>query len=157
MLRNSFAAVLICVLLSSCLKAPKCEYDACAYVAPSAEVQALQNYITTNSIVATQHCSGVFYSIVTQGSGKAPEACSNILVRYKGMLTNGTVFDQSSTGVYFSLGNLIPAWRNVLPYLKTGGKMMIYVPPYLGYGNQQNGTIPPNSILVFEIDLDAVQ
>lgn len=158
MLKNSCAALLICFLLSSCLKAPKCDYDECAYSAPTAEVQALQNYITSNSITAIQHCSGVFYTIVNPGTGKSPNACSNILARYKGtLLSNGSVFDESTSGAYFSLGGLIPAWRNVIPLLKEGGKIIMYVPPYLAYGDQTVGTIPGGSYLAFEVDLDAVQ
>lgn len=102
------------------------------------------------------HCSGVFYSIQAEGTAANPTACSNISVTYKGMLTNGSVFDQTATPVGFNLGMLVPAWRNVLPLIKGGGRIIMYVPPTLGYGSQANGPIPANSILIFEVDLVTV-
>lgn len=142
--------------LTSCLKEQKCNYNPCDLIAPQSEIQAIQTYLTNNSITATQHCSGVFYNIIDPGTGKTPEACGTISVSYIGSLTNGSVFDQS-TGATFSLGGLITGWKNGIPLLKSGGRIHLYIPPSLAYGNQQVGTIPPNSILVFDITLIAVQ
>lgn len=143
-------------LLSCNKKNDSCNYDSCAIKAPDSEIAALQNYLTGNSITATMHCSGVFYSVQSEGTGQNPTACSNISVKYKGMLTNGSVFDQTATPVGFNLGMLVPAWRNVLPLIKGGGRIIMYVPPTLGYGSQANGPIPANSILIFEVDLVSV-
>lgn len=153
-----FFILIFTLFLQSCKKnESKCDYDQCANKAPASEIADLQAYISTNSITATQHCSGVFYNIETIGTGKSPNPCSNISFKYKGYLTNGTVFDQQTTPVDYSLGGLVPAWRNVLPLIKAGGRMVIYVPPSLGYGSQDYGSIPGNSILIFEVDLVAVQ
>jgi len=142
---------------NSCLKKTECGYDACDFVAPSSEIQAVQSYLTSNSIVATQHCSGLFYTIDNAGTGKAPGACSGITITYQGKLTNGTVFDQQTSPVSFSLSGLISGWKNGVPQIKEGGRIHLYIPPSLGYGSQQTGTIPPNSILIFDITLVAVQ
>jgi FKBP-type peptidyl-prolyl cis-trans isomerase FkpA len=145
------------LFLSSCNKKnDSCSYDSCAIKAPDSEIATLQNYLSSNSITAAMHCSGVFYSIQAEGTSGNPTACSNISVKYKGMLTNGSVFDQTATPVGFNLGMLVPAWRNVLPLIKGGGRMIMYVPPTLGYGSQANGPIPANSILIFEVDLVTV-
>jgi FKBP-type peptidyl-prolyl cis-trans isomerase FkpA len=69
------------------------------------------------------------------------------------------VFDQTQPGATYSnyLNNLIVGWVNGIPYVKPGGKIRLYIPPSLGYGSAANGPIPANSILIFEIDLVAVQ
>jgi FKBP-type peptidyl-prolyl cis-trans isomerase FkpA len=86
--------------------------------------------------------------------------CSFITVKYVGRLTNGSIFDQTQGADTFSsyLGNLIRGWVNAVPYIKTGGKIRLFIPPSLGYGsaNQTSGgvvTIPGNSILIFDIEL----
>jgi FKBP-type peptidyl-prolyl cis-trans isomerase FkpA len=150
-------SLMLVLFLSSCLKKALCDFDACAAVAPSSEIQAVQNYLTTNSITAIQHCSGLFYVIDNPGSGKAPDACSVVNVTYTGKLTNGTVFDQSTTPISFALNSVILGWRIGIPALRAGGQIHLYVPPRLGYGNQQSGPIPANSILIFDITLVAVQ
>jgi FKBP-type peptidyl-prolyl cis-trans isomerase FkpA len=160
MKKISVLALVISLVFSGCSKDDNnnsCDYDQCANKAPQSEIQAVANHIAANSITAVEHCSGVYYTIEVPGTGKNPTPCSNISVKYKGYLTNGTVFDQATSPVDFNLGMIVPGWRNVLPLLKAGGRMVIYIPPTLGYGSQANGPIPANSILVFEVDLVAVQ
>jgi len=157
MFKNFLLTIVLGLLFYSCKKSG-CDYDSCAYTAPSAEIQAVQTYLNNNSITGTtQHCSGLFYKIENSGTGNNPGACSNVTVKYKGMLTNGTVFDQATTPVSFNLGMLITGWRNGLPLIKEGGKIILYTPPSLGYGSQANGSIPANSILIFEVELIVVQ
>jgi FKBP-type peptidyl-prolyl cis-trans isomerase FkpA len=160
------SALAILSFLSSCLKSPDtsymCTYAPCNLVAPASEVQAVQDYITSNSITATKHCSGMFYRIETDGSGKTADVCSGISVRYKGMLTNGSVFDEHNMPVNFNLSELIIGWKNGIPLIKPGGRILLYIPPSLGYGSQVvydgngNPVVPGNSILIFEIDLVGV-
>ncbi|HEX8315034.1 MAG TPA: FKBP-type peptidyl-prolyl cis-trans isomerase, partial [Flavisolibacter sp.] len=124
------------------------------------EIQSLQSYLQSNNITATQHCSGTFYVIDQQGNGDRPTACDQVSVRYQGRLTNGTVFDPQGGGMSsasFNLGGLIPGFKNALLQLKSGGKITIYIPPTLGYGSQQVGNIPPNSNLIFTVELLEVQ
>ncbi len=155
---------LICILsvtfFASCLKEPKCEYNPCSYAAPASEKDAVKAYLDGQGVTnTTEHCSGVFYKMDVEGTGNKPGgACAVVSVAYKGWFTNGSSFDDSD-GITFGLGEVIAAWRNVVPLMKVGGKMTIYVPPSLGYGavdqKDRNGNtvIPANSILIFEISL----
>ena len=157
---------LVLFVFTGCFKDPEppvCDYDPCAVKAPAAEIAAVQQYLDSLGITATQHCSGLFYIVHYEGSGKTPQSCLNVVAKYKGMFTNGTVFDQSTTGVEFNLGGVITGWTKGIPLIKNGGIITLYIPPSLAYGNRsltdQNGNvvIPPNSILIFEVELTAVQ
>lgn len=149
---------LVCVCLfftSGCFKDSKntCNYDACSLMAPDTEVQQVQAYVAANSISAVKHCSGLYYQIVSGGSGTAPTSCSTITFSYAGYFTNGTVFDKSTTPVTYSLINLIQGWKKGLPLIKEGGKIKLIVPPSLAYGAAGYGSVPPNAVLVFDIEL----
>jgi FKBP-type peptidyl-prolyl cis-trans isomerase FkpA len=162
-IKNLMKKVLVIVafsfttILSGCLKSSNdtnsCEFDTCSRKAPANEIADVQNYLNSKGITATQHCSGVFYIIDAPGSGSSPKDCSNITFSYRGTLTDGSVFDESQTPISYRLNGLIGGWRNVLPMLKAGGRMRMFIPPSLGYGNRQNGSIPANSILIFELTL----
>ena len=146
------------IFLSSCSKNNDdlCKYDACAVAAPASEVAQLESYLASASITATKHCSGMYYTIDVAGSGGTPTICSMVSVKYKGQLTNGNVFDQSTAPVSFQLGGLIEAWKKGIPLIKPGGKIKLYCPPSLAYGSQAQGPIPANSILIFEVELVSV-
>lgn len=156
------------VALSGCLKTDEieqgCTYDECALKAPAAEIQSVKSYLLQNGITATEHCSGLFYAIDSVGTGVSPNACALVTFRYKGMLTNGTVFDSTNTPTRpAQLGNYVRGFVNGLPQIKSGGGIRLYIPPTLGYGAQDrtdgngNIVIPANSVLVFEVKLDGVQ
>jgi FKBP-type peptidyl-prolyl cis-trans isomerase FkpA len=155
----------ICFQLNSCMKnAGNCSFDACATVAPVNEIQTIQNYILNNGLVATQHCSGLFYRIENAGTGAVPGACANIGATYKASFMNGGVLEQQTSPITFSLGQSIRAWRIAVPLIKAGGRIVFYVPPSLAYGAQEvrdqqtgNVVIPANSYLSFEVDLVSVQ
>lgn len=100
--------------------------------------------------------SGLLYKIINKGKGISPTPEDEVTVHYKGTLPNGMVFDSSyerGQPVTFKLKNLIPGWIEAIPMLKKGGKMEIVLPPSLGYGDQQAGSIPAGSTLKFEIEL----
>ena len=162
-----FLFLSLAVLLASCSKSDgnTCNYSVSNAVVPAAETAYLQNYITSNSIVADDTL-GIFYSITDPGTGAIAGVCSNVTVNYTGsLLSNGFVFDSntSASGVSFVLGQLIIGWQRGIPLLKAGGTMTIYIPPSLGYGpnakTDQNGNvvIPANSYLKFTIHLLYVQ
>jgi FKBP-type peptidyl-prolyl cis-trans isomerase FkpA len=164
MFKNFAFIILASLFFSSCIKNTvserSCDYDACAVKAPESEVQAVQAYLTSNGIEGTtKHCSGLFYRIENPGTGKTAEVCDGIYINYKGTLINGTVFDQrldTENPIGFQLGSLIPGWINGIPLIKEGGRIHLYIPPSLGYGNRDNNGIPGGSILIFEIDLRQV-
>jgi FKBP-type peptidyl-prolyl cis-trans isomerase FkpA len=164
LMKRIFVVLYSVILLSSCSKENNdlCNYDACAVAAPASEVTQLEAYLASATITATKHCSGMYYSIDAAGSGATPTICSTVSVKYKGQLTNGTIFDQSTTPVSFQLNGLIEAWKKGIPLIRPGGKVKLYCPPSLAYGSQVikdgagNVIIPANSILVFEVELVGV-
>ncbi|WP_184543971.1 FKBP-type peptidyl-prolyl cis-trans isomerase [Mucilaginibacter sp. FT3.2] len=140
-------------ILSSCVKSNNnvVPYDAAKQAAT--DDATIKTYLAAHTeIHAVKDTSGVYYQIITQGTGSNPLLTSTITAAYTGKLTNGTLFDSSNSLVY-PLGNLIPAWQIVLPYLKVGGQMLIITPSRYAYGNVQAGTIPPNSVLIFSVSL----
>lgn len=157
MFKNIILALVILSSFTGCLKSSQsCTYDPCAYKAPPSEIQAVQDYLAAEGITnAVQHCSGLFYVIDNEGSGKKPTACSNVTVSYRGSLTDGTVFDEGTFNT--DLTRVIQGWTNGVPLIRQGGKIHLYIPPSLGYGSQDYGPIPGNSILVFDVDLTGVR
>ena len=104
--------------------------------------------------------SGLQYEIIKQGTGKQATANSTVKVNYEGKLVDGTVFDSSyarGEPAEFPLAGTIPGWIEGIPLLKEGGSIMLYVPAKLAYGEQGNQAIPPNSVLIFKVDLLAVK
>ncbi|MBE7170379.1 MAG: FKBP-type peptidyl-prolyl cis-trans isomerase [Williamsia sp.] len=155
---NKIVIGFICIaslFFSACLKNNRsgCDYDACSLVAPDSEVQQVQAYVTANNITAVKHCSGLYYQIQAEGSGAETTPCSTVTINYKGYLTNGAVFDQTTAPVSFSLIDLIQGWKKGLPLIKKGGKIKLIIPPSLAYGSTPRTGIPANSVLVFDIEL----
>ena len=98
------------------------------------------------------------------GTGAQATAASTITVKYTGWVydssrtdNKGTQFDTNTTGATFALSGLIQGWIQGVPGMRVGGVRRLVIPPSLGYGAQQNGPIPANSTLVFDIELVAVQ
>ncbi len=116
--------------------------------------EIITKYISNNKLNATATGSGLYYVIQTQGSGVQPTVNSTVKVNYKGYLTDGSVFDYSKSGGYSTLlTQVIQGWQEGIPYFKKGGKGILLIPSRLGYGAQGAGTIPPNSVLIFDIEL----
>ena len=126
-----------------------------AITAPDSEVATLQAYLDDNNISATKDSRGFFYVIHAAGD-KKPGVCDNVTINYSGKLTNDTQFD-AANNVTFYLGQLIIGWQEGLPLIGTGGSITLYIPPSLGYGSTDNGPIPGNSNLIFDIELNAVK
>jgi FKBP-type peptidyl-prolyl cis-trans isomerase FkpA len=123
-------------------------------VAPASEIAAVQAYLTSQgNSTALQHASGLFYEITAPGSSAKPGLCNSIQIKYVGKLTNGNIFDSNLAGISFVLGNLIIGWQKGIPLVGKSGAIRLYVPPSLGYGNTATGSIPANSILVFDIQM----
>ena len=102
--------------------------------------------------------SGLKYIMLEEGKGKFPNVGQNVAVHYSGYLLDGTKFDSSydrGEPITFPLGQgrVIKGWDEGIALLKPGGKAKLIIPPSLAYGNRAIGPIPPNSILMFEVEL----
>jgi peptidylprolyl isomerase/FKBP-type peptidyl-prolyl cis-trans isomerase FklB len=102
--------------------------------------------------------SGLQFKIVRNGpaDGLRPQETDEVKVNYEGKLVSGKVFDSSyERGVpaALPLEGLIPGWIEALKLMRPGDEWILYVPPELGYGDRQSGEIPPNSVLIFRIEL----
>jgi peptidylprolyl isomerase len=102
----------------------------------------------------------VFRKTVKAASGESPKAGQTATVRYKGMLVNGQVFDQSdfhggSVDFQVGVGRIIPGLDKLLLTMRKGEKVMVVIPPELAYGSRgtPGGPIPPDSFLAFEVEL----
>jgi FKBP-type peptidyl-prolyl cis-trans isomerase len=100
--------------------------------------------------------SGLRYEIVKTGEGAFPKASDTVKVHYTGTLVDGTVFDSSvqrGEPAEFPLEGVIPGWTEGLQKINKGGKIKLYVPPHLAYGDDGKGGIPPSSTLIFDVEL----
>jgi FKBP-type peptidyl-prolyl cis-trans isomerase len=100
--------------------------------------------------------SGLQYRIIEKGSGRHPKETDTVTVHYRGSLTNGTEFDSSyarNKPARFKLNQVIKGWTEGLKLMRTGSKYELVIPPDLGYGPRGNGSIPGNSVLIFEVEL----
>jgi FKBP-type peptidyl-prolyl cis-trans isomerase FkpA len=151
---------LLAVTLTSCLKTTSDiqETNPVVTVDPVKQAAAdsvlISAYLTANpTIKAVKDTSGLYYQILTPGTGANPTVNSTVTVSYAGSLLNGTQFG-SNTAYTTSLVGLIRAWQIGVPLIKTGGSILLIVPSRLGYGNASPGSaIPANSVLVFTINL----
>jgi len=106
--------------------------------------------------------SGLKYVVLKQGTGTvSPKATDSVNVHYHGTLLNGTVFDSSverGQPISFPLNGVIPGWTEGLQLMKVGDKFKFEIPPNLAYGPASpSPKIPPNSTLVFEVELLGIQ
>ncbi len=116
------------------------------------------NYANTQGITATGHSSGLYYQVMSPGSGITPTSTSKVFVKYTGKLLNGTIFDtQTAAPVSFFLNGTIPGFQIGLGLIQKGGTIKLIIPSSLAYGCNGSGTIPGNAILYFEIELTDVQ
>ncbi len=100
---------------------------------------------------------GVLYREITKGKGAKPTPKGYVLVRYKGSLINGKVFDASQRATHFKLNELILGWRNALTQMQVGARWEVVIPFNLGYGSRSAGAIKPYSTLIFDIQLLGVE
>jgi len=103
---------------------------------------------------------GVQYKVILKGSGPIPTAKSLVQVHYRGMLIDGTEFDNSferKITEKFKVNEVIKGWQEALKVMPAGSRWIIYIPYELGYGSRATGLIRPYSTLIFEVELLGVK
>jgi FKBP-type peptidyl-prolyl cis-trans isomerase FklB len=105
--------------------------------------------------------SGLQYKVISAGTGKSPKATDTVVANYRGKLLDGTEFDSSFTRgepANFQVTGVIPGWTEALQMMKTGAKWQVFIPAELAYGERGVGNIiPPNSTLIFDIELISIK
>jgi len=103
---------------------------------------------------------GLQYIVITNGTGAMPAASDVVTVNYRGTLINGTEFDSSykrGQPAQFPVGGVIHGWTEALQKMNVGSKWKLFIPSELAYGEAGQRGIPPNSVLIFEVELLAAQ
>ena len=105
--------------------------------------------------------SGLQYKVIQAGEGKSPQATNSVTVNYRATLVDGTELDSSyerGKPSTYQMKKVIRGWREALLMMKEGDKWELYIPPQLGYGKRgMRNRIPPNSALIYEVELIAVK
>ena len=134
--------LLLSIVLSSCEKSVQ---------------EKINQYLEDNNLEAESTADGLYYIIDEPGSDEHPTLENDVTVHYRGYLTDGTQFDSSydrgEPSTFFLGGNLIKGWKLGIPLFGKGGKGKLIIPPSLGYGSRQLEDIPPESVLIFDIEL----
>ena len=121
------------------------------------DLEKMDEYLSTSSlsnILDTQ--SGILYEITTAGAGDNVKTGDDVSINYKGYLLNGVVFDQNTTGTFdYTVGTdgLIEGWVEAVSLLNKGAKGTFVIPSTLCYGRTGFNTIPPNTVLIFDIEI----
>jgi peptidylprolyl isomerase len=119
----------------------------------------LENNKQVAGVIET--ASGLQYQVLTQGQGNVhPMASTKVKVHYHGTLLDGTVFDSSverNEPISFGLNQVIKGWTEGLQLMIVGEKTRLFIPAELGYGNSAAGKIPPGSLLIFDVELLAIE
>jgi peptidylprolyl isomerase len=130
----------------------------------AAKVNALEAtaFLQANKLVdgVVETDSGLQYQVLAVGNGEQhPTANSKVKVHYHGTLLDGTVFDSSverDEPISFGLNQVIKGWTEGLQLMVEGEKTRLFIPAELGYGNNATGKIPPGALLIFDVELLAI-
>ncbi len=99
--------------------------------------------------------SGLQYTIIAEGAAEKIAPQDTVWVNYKGTLVDGTVFDEhnSEEGIQFVANRVIRGWTEGLGLVGEGGKLTLYIPSELAYGERGQSAIAPNSVLIFDVEV----
>lgn len=121
-----------------------------------------QKFLASNKGIdgIIETASGLQYQVLRQGEGaEHPTPRSKVKVHYHGTLIDGTVFDSSverGSPISFGLNQVISGWTEGVQLMVVGDKFKFFIPAELGYGEKATGAIAPGSLLIFEVELLAI-
>lgn len=144
-LNNAFRAIREIMQEQERVKAEAAAGEGLAYLAENGKREGV-----------TTLASGLQFEVLTAGEGAKPTRESTVRTHYHGTLIDGTVFDSSydrGQPAEFPVGGVIAGWTEALQLMNAGSKWRLYVPSELAYGAQGVGSIPPHSVLVFDVEL----
>jgi FKBP-type peptidyl-prolyl cis-trans isomerase FklB len=150
--RRALLTLAAAAALAACTKKPP----------PKVEAAPEDPFLAANAKVAGVHVtkSGLQYRVVRAGpeTGLRPKLGDEVKVNYEGKLVSGEVFDSSfergaPVVMLLRKGGLIPGWIEALQLMRPGDEWQVFIPAKLGYGAEGKGPIPPDSTLVFRIEL----
>ena len=146
-MKNIGFLIVVLVLFAGCAKR-KAEKQA------EADENIILEYIADHNLTATATGTGLYYVVNDEGTGTRPIATSDVTVSYKGYFTDGNVFDQSTAaGITFNLQGVIEGWTEGIPKFKEGGNGILLIPSALAYGVNGSGSIPGNTVIIFDVEL----
>lgn len=128
--------------------------EAAAASAKAAGITFLTENANKEGVTVTE--SGLQYEVLQAAEGVKPTATDTVKVHYTGTLIDGSVFDSSverGEPIEFPLNRVIPGWTEGVQLMSVGSKFRFTIPSELAYGERDMGSIPPNSVLVFEVEL----
>ena len=156
-----FYLLLLAFVFSSCKKDDGCTSEPNLQVSQeqlALDIAAIDAFLTDKGITVQTDDTGIRYVITKEGTGAKADFCSIATVTYTGkLMSSGEVFDSRDTPISFPLRNLITGWQIGIPKVKSGGSITLYIPSVYAYGARENGDIPANSNLIFEITVMGVR
>ncbi len=147
-----FAAI-TSILFTSCLKSnpdPNAGFEEQWKM----DTTAIGSYLRSNNITTLTDASGVRFVIDSLAVGFPPRNASTVKFKYKGRFLSGTIFDEGATSG--PVNNFVSGFQVGLLLMTEGSKARVYIPSGLGYGSNGSGSIPPNTNIMFELQLTEV-
>ncbi len=113
--------------------------------------KTIQDYIKKNKLSLKRTSSGLYQKTMIDGEGELIRYTDSVKVTYVGKLLNGKIVDKQTNPRIFAIKDLIAGWKEALISNRNKSKIMMIIPPQLGYGDRKLDDIPVNSILYFEM------
>jgi FKBP-type peptidyl-prolyl cis-trans isomerase FkpA len=144
--------VLSIFLLSACVKSNN--PAACTDVTPAAEEPTILSFAAVTSMTPTKDPSGLYYQVIVPGMLPTPDLNDSVSVIYQGEYLDGTIFaPANTTPIAATVGDFIDGWRIGLQKIGKGGRIKLVIPSSLAYGCRGYSSVPPNTILYFDVTL----